>query len=568
MPRVPATSTPEDQPRQLTGTPVVPGVVHAPVVWARPRPEAPTSGAELPAGEREAEAERLATAIEAVASRLEERAAAVTGAAAEVLAATAGIARDTGWAKQARQAVEAGQPAAVATTHAIGGFIETFEKLGGVMAERTTDLRDVRDRVVAELTGQPEPGVPTPAEPSVLCAEDLAPADTAGLDPQQVVAIVTSAGGPTSHTSIIARQHGIPCVVGVAGLEALEAGESVLVDGGAGTLDRGVDAEEAARRVAQDADRRARIEAWSGPARTADGTGVELLANVQDGAGARAAAAGHAQGVGLFRTELLFLGARSEPTVDDQAARYAEVFGAFAGHKVVLRTLDAGSDKPLAFATLPDEPNPALGVRGYRLAQVDPGLLERQLDAVARAASQAGVDAGDAWVMAPMVSTVSEARAFAEQVRSRGLRAGVMVEVPALALQAEALVREVDFVSIGTNDLAQYTMAADRMTASLAGLTDPWQPAVLRLVEMTARAGAAAGTPVGVCGEAAADPDLACVLVGLGVSSLSMAAGAVSAVGERLSRATDAQCREAARAALGASDPATGREAVAAALAG
>ncbi|WP_374929256.1 phosphoenolpyruvate--protein phosphotransferase [Kytococcus sedentarius] len=562
MPSAPAAAT-----RPLTGTPVVPGVVHAPVVWARPRPEAPTSGPQLPEPERAGEAERLAAAIEAVAGRLEQRAAAVSGAAAEVLTATAGIARDTGWAKQARKKVQAGESAPVATTHAIGGFIETFEKLGGVMAERTTDLRDVRDRVIAELTGEPEPGVPTPAEPSVLCAEDLAPADTAGLDPQRVVAIVTSAGGPTSHTSIIARQHGIPCVVGVAGLEELPAGQAVLVDGGAGTVEAGIDADEAATRVAADADRRARIEAWSGPARTADGTDVELLANVQDGAGARAAAAGHAQGVGLFRTELLFLDARTEPTVADQATRYAEVFSAFAGRKVVLRTLDAGSDKPLAFATLPDEPNPALGVRGYRLVQVDPGLLERQLDAVAQAVTDAGVDAGDAWVMAPMVATLAEARTFARQVRGRGLRAGVMVEVPALALQAEALVREVDFVSIGTNDLAQYTMAADRMAASLADLTDPWQPAVLRLVEHAARAGADAGTPVGVCGEAAADPDLACVLVGMGVSSLSMAAGAVSAVGERLSRVTHARCRAAAEAVLTASDPLRAREAAQTALA-
>lgn len=551
----------------LRGTGVVPGVAHAPVVWARPRPGAPSSGPELPEADRPAEAERLTAAIEAVASRLEQRATALTGPTAEVLTATAAMARDTGWAKKARKGIHAGQPAPVAATQAIGGFIETFEAMGGLMAERTTDLRDVRDRMVAELTGQPEPGVPTPTAPSVLCAEDLAPADTAGLDPALVAAIVTQLGGPTSHTSIIARQHGIPCVVGVADLASLADGEQVLVDGTAGTVEAGVDATEAARQVAADAERRARIEAWSGPAATADGTAVELLANVQDGAGARAAAQGHATGVGLFRTELLFLGARSEPSVDDQAARYGEVFQAFAGHKVVFRTLDAGSDKPVPFATLPDEPNPALGVRGHRLAQVDPGLFTRQLDAVAQAVRAAGVEADDAWVMAPMVSTVAEAREVAQQVRDRGLRAGVMVEVPGLALQAEALVREVDFLSIGTNDLAQYTMAADRMTASLAALTDPWQPAVLQLVARVATAGAAASVPVGVCGEAAADPDLACVLVGMGVSSLSMAAGAVSAVGERLSRASIEQCRQAAVVALTATSPEAGREAVARALA-
>lgn len=552
----------------LTGTGVVPGIVHAPVVWARPRPEAPTAGPQVPDAERPAEAQRLATAIEAVAGRLESRAAQVTGAASEVLAATAGIARDTGWAKQARKAVEGGESAPVATTRAIGGFIEAFEKLGGVMAERTTDLRDVRDRVVAELTGHPEPGLPTPEVPSVLCADDLAPADTAGLDPQQVLGIATRLGGPTSHTSIIARQHGIPCVVGVRGLDALPAGESVLLDGAAGTLTVGVEDDEAQRLVDQDADRRARIAAWRGPAATVDGHPVELLANVQDGAGARAAAQGQAVGVGLFRTELLFLDARTEPSVQDQAARYAEVFEAFAGRKVVLRTLDAGSDKPLAFATLPDEPNPALGVRGHRLGQLDPGLTERQLDAVAAAVEQAGAEASNAWVMAPMVATLAEARAVASAVHARGLRAGVMVEIPALAWQAEALVREVDFVSIGTNDLAQYTMAADRMSPQLAELTDPWQPAVLGLVARVADAGTAASVPVGVCGEAAADPDLACVLVGMGVTSLSMAAGAVSAVGERLSRATTAQCRAAAQAVLTASSADEARHQAREALAG
>jgi phosphotransferase system enzyme I (PtsI) len=292
---------------------------------------------------------------------------------------------------------------------------------------------------------------------------------------------------------------------------------------------------------------------------------VAVLANVQDGAGARTAVAAHAEGVGLFRTELSFLGHAQEPTVEEQAAGYAEVLAAFAGRKVVLRTLDAGSDKPLAFATLPDEANPALGVRGLRIARRDPGMLDRQLDAVAEAARRTS---STPWVMAPMVATVAEAADFGARVRARGLVPGVMIEVPSAALHAERLLQHVDFLSIGTNDLSQYTLAADRLSADLADLTDPWQPALLLLVRMTAEAGQRAGKPVGVCGEAAADPLLACVLVGMGVTSLSCAASAVPGVGARLATADRAACRRAADAALAADDPQQARAAARAALAG
>src|SRR3954449_6810898 len=204
-----------------------------------------------------------------------------------------------------------------------------------------------------------------------------------------------------------------------------------------------------------------------------------------------------AEGVGLFRTELAFLGRAQEPSVEEQAAGYAEVLAAFPGRKVVIRTLDAGSDKPLAFATSPDEANPALGVRGLRVARGNPGLLERQLDAVAEAAARTG---STPWVMAPMVATVPEAAEFAAAVRSRGLVPGVMIEVPSAALHAERLLAHVDFLSIGTNDLSQYALAADRLSADLAELTDPWQPALLQLVGLTAEAGRRGGEPGGVGG--------------------------------------------------------------------
>jgi phosphotransferase system enzyme I (PtsI) len=424
-------------------------------------------------------------------------------------------------------------------------------------------VRDVRDRIVAELTGQGEPGIPSPEIPSVLLADDLAPADTAGLDPRRILALATRLGGTTSHTAIIARQLGMPCVVAVGGLDAVPAGVTVLVDGDQGTVT--VDPEPAEAEARLNAARTAEqaLAAYGGPARTKDGHAVQVMANVQDGAGARAAVAAHAEGVGLLRTELAFLGRAAEPSVEEQAVGYAEVFEAFAGRKVVLRTLDAGSDKPLAFATAPDEENPALGVRGLRVARGNPGLLERQLDAVAEAARRT---ASTPWVMAPMVATVGEAAEFAAQVRSRGLVPGVMIEVPSAALLADRLLEHVDFLSIGTNDLSQYTLAADRLSAELADLTDPWQPALLLLVSMTAEAGRRHGKPVGVCGEAAADPLLACALVGLGVTSLSCAASAVAGVGSRLATVDLATCQAAGAAALAADGPAEARAAVRAVL--
>ena len=541
------------------GVPVVPGVQYAPVIRPGRLPSLDDEGSgDIAESDRAEEAARFTAAAGAVASRLRDRAAHATGVASEVLAATATLAQDRAWLGAAEKRINAGTPAVQAVIAAVDQFVDMFTQLGGLMAERVTDLRDIRDRVIAELKGVPEPGVPVPSVPSILCAEDLAPADTAGLDPALVVALATTLGGPTSHTAIIARQLGIPCVVAIEGLDAVGVNTMVLVDGTLGTVTVAPDAaaaEEAVLRAQQDAERAAR---WAGPGATSDGHTVSILANVQDGAAARAARETPAEGVGLFRTELCFLNRDTEPSVDEQADIYAEVLDAFAGHKVVIRTLDAGSDKPLKFAGHPDEANPALGVRGIRIAARNPGLLDRQLEAIATAGRRTG---NPPWVMAPMIATAAEAEHFAAQVRSHGLTPGVMIEVPAAALLADRILDHVDFLSIGTNDLAQYTMAADRMSAELASLTDPWQPAVLSLVAMAVRAGAAVGKPVGVCGEAAADPLLACVLTGLGVTSLSSAAAAVQGVGAKLSQVTLSQCRAAADAVLAAGTAADARAA-------
>ncbi len=543
------------------GTPVVPGIAVGPVI--RPAGFVDLHGiASIVAGEPDTETARYTDAVEVVAGRLHQRSLDASGVAAEVLSAQVGLVSDKGMRKSVLRAIVKGASAEAATLAATEEFAAVFEQLGGLMAERVTDLRDLGGRVIAELQDLPEPGIPRPEVPSVLIAADLAPADTAGLDPTLVIALATSLGGPTSHTAIIARQLGIPCVV-AADVDDVPAGMTVLVNGGNGNVILDPDLDEAASLMEIDQRTRAAARSWAGPGQTADGVAIAIYANVQDGPSARTAAGTPAEGVGLFRSELAFLGRDTEPTVDEQADEYAAVFAAFGERKVVIRTLDAGSDKPMKFATLPDEPNPALGVRGLRLLRSNPGLMTRQLDAIAQAAE---TTATSPWVMAPMVATAAEAATFATQVRSRGLYPGVMVEVPAAALLAYRLLEHVEFLSIGTNDLSQYTMAADRLSGELAGLTDSWQPAVLHLIAITAAAGKNAGKPVGVCGEAAADPLLACVLFGVGVTSLSMATSAIGQVGASLASATSDQCSEAAEAALAAGSPADARQAAAAVL--
>jgi phosphotransferase system enzyme I (PtsI) len=285
-----------------------------------------------------------------------------------------------------------------------------------------------------------------------------------------------------------------------------------------------------------------------------------------DGAtkGVEGAVAVNAQGVGLFRTEFCFLDRPEAPSVEEQVRMYREVLAAFPGKKVVVRTLDAGADKPLPFLTNTDEENPALGVRGYRTAQRSPEVLDGQLAAIAEAAA---AEDAEVWVMAPMVCTVEEAKAFVAQCQSHGLlMAGVMIETPAAAVTADHILEHARFASLGTNDLGQYTMAADRLMGELAALNDPWQPAVLRMVKASCDAGRLRERPVGVCGEAASDPALAVVLVGLGVSSLSMTPRSIPGVAAVLERTSLPECRRLAGVAVDAPTATAARKAVRASL--
>ena len=329
-------------------------------------------------------------------------------------------------------------------------------------------------------------------------------------------------------------------------------GTEVYVDSNAGIVNTEPTDED--REAAEKYANRKPIADFDGKGVLADGTRVPLYANVGDGKSAEKAASLNAEGVGLLRTEFGFLGHDAEPSIEAQAATYKSVFDAFPGKHIVVRTLDAGADKPLPFLNVNPEENPALGVRGFRTDWTVPGVLTRQLEAIKQASEDSDADI---WVMAPMISTTSEARNFAKMLKEVGLPVhGVMVETPAAAVNAEAILGEVDFVSIGTNDLTQYTMAADRLLGDLAHLNNPWQPAVLKMIKLTVKGAKRASVNAGekkyvsVCGEAAADPALAVVLVGLGVDTLSMNAGAIPAVAAVLRSVTLEQARHIANKAL------------------
>lgn len=547
---------------EISGIGVSPGRVAGPVV------RMPDPIGEPPAGARLDDAEPIDAAIariehagETVRAGLDAAAGRASGQGKEVLEATALMAADPTLLKSAGALVRSSRATAErAVWDAAGQVAEQLTAIGGYMAERARDVRDVRDRLVAELTGRPAPGVPVRDEPFVLWAMDLAPADTAGLDPAKVLAIITADGGPTSHTAILARAIGLPAVVGAAESADLSDGTMVLVDGAKGTVT--IDPDEAA--IAAAAAQAAVKREFAGIGRTKDGYRVQLLANIGDPAGAAGAAAKGAEGVGLFRSEFCFLDRADEPSVDEQVAQYRTVFAAFAGKKVVIRTLDAGADKPLPFLTNTDEPNPALGVRGLRTAWRNPEVLENQLAAISQAAA---AETADVWVMAPMVATVAETEDFVAQCHAHGLStAGVMVEIPSAALQSAPILAHAAFASIGTNDLTQYTMAADRLLGELSTLSDGYQPAVLKLIGATCEGGRANDRPVGVCGEAAADPGLAVVLVGLGVASLSMTARALADVAAILESVTVDECRDIAAQALATGSAEECRRVVRAAL--
>ncbi len=538
----------------LKGVGIGRGVAVGPVLrMAEPLPE-PKDEPRAASVSAEAENARVTKALAAVNADLNRRAQEAangdegTKQAAEILQAVAMFASDPALAANIAKMVDDGKTGERAVLEGFGQVEEMFRQIGGYQGERAADLHDVGQRVIAELMGRPAPGVPQSETPFVLVAKDLSPADTASLDLDKTLAIVTSEGGPTSHTAILCRARGIVAVVSAAEAVDLTDGETVIVNAAKGEVTTDPTDEQLA--AAHDAKLRAdkAKELRGQPGQLKDGHRIPLLANVGKPSDAKTALEYGAEGVGLFRTEFLFIGNEEPPTVEEQTKAYAELLAQFPGKKVVIRLLDAGADKPLPFLTPEDEPNPALGLRGLRTLAQHKAVLEGQLKALAAADAQTDADL---WVMAPMVADEWEAEYFTKLGKSFGLKCvGSMAEVPSIAVMADKVSQVTDFVSIGTNDLTQYTLAADRTLGSVSNYQTAWHPAVLRVIKMICEAGNKNGMPVGVCGEAAADPDLAVVLAGLGVNSLSMTPVALDDVRAELAQHTLEEAQQIAAKAL------------------
>ncbi|MFM9876806.1 MAG: phosphoenolpyruvate--protein phosphotransferase [Rhodoglobus sp.] len=541
---------------ELHGVGVGRGIAIGPILrMPDPLPE-PVAGPH--GGDAAAEYALVEKSLAAVAEELAAKGAEAGGEAQAVLEAASMMALDPTLAEDISALIASGSSGERAVFEAFASFQDQLTAMGGHLAERASDLADVSRRTIAHLRGVPVPGVPTSDTQFILVAPDLAPADTALLETDTVLALITRDGGPTSHTAILARSKSIVAIVGVSGALDLTDGTVVIADAAAGLIV----SDPSSAAIAAAADRIAERAALAVDPITdgvlADGTKIPLLANLGSPKDAAAAVALGAEGVGLFRTEFLFLDSTTAPTVADHERHYVDLLTQFPGKTVVVRALDAGADKPLSFLNNAHEENPALGLRGLRALRARQQILTDQLQALVNA--QAATTA-DLWVMAPMVSDADETKWFVEYGKKLGLKTvGVMAEVPALAVVADQVAAVSDFVSIGTNDLTQYTLAADRMLGSVASYQDPWHPAVLRLVKMLGDAGAAAGKPVGVCGEAAADPKLAVVLVGLGCTTLSMTPAALADVRAELKTVTLAEAQARAARALTATTAASARD--------
>ena len=455
-------------------------------------------------------------------------------------------------------------------------FAQMLLELDSYFQARATDIHDIRMRVIAHLQGYATAQLQNLSDPVIIVAHDLLPSDTAGLKPEYVLGLVTEQGGPTSHTAILARQMGIPAVVGVKDIMAVFQNENarevrVALDGTTGVVE--INPDETTLTAYQDAAQRYRqlkeqLQTLRDlPAITQDGVHVEVAANIGRPQDANVAVEAGANGVGLFRTEFLFLDRTTPPSEEEQLSAYSTVLAAFAGKTVIVRTLDIGGDKSIPYLKLQAESNPFLGLRGIRLclAEAHQHLFRTQLRALLRAAakSQAAL-----WIMFPMIDDLRElrqAKAFLTETEhmllSEGtlqiavqdrLRVGIMVETPAAALLMDVLAKEADFFSIGTNDLAQYTLASDRMNASLAELHRPFHPAVMRSIAQIVTTARKEQRWVGMCGEMAGDARASVFLLGLGINELSMEPNSLNSVKHKIRTTTLAEAQALVQRVLAA----------------
>ncbi|WP_217559347.1 phosphoenolpyruvate--protein phosphotransferase [Paenibacillus sp. GbtcB18] len=456
------------------------------------------------------------------------------------------------------------EPSPQAVSEIVSQVASWFEGMtNDYMKERAADIRDIGSRLLACLSPEERAGLEGITGEVILVADDLTPSDTVQLDPAKVVGFITRTGGATSHTAILARSLGIAAIVGAGdAVDGIDDGDTLVVDGAAGLCIARPGEAEAGQyrlRMGQDLERRKSLEAYAArPAVTADGTRVELAANIGTAAEAGAAAAQGADGVGLYRTEFLFMNSPSMPGEEEQYRAYLEAAQLMEGRPVIIRTMDIGGDKELPYLQLPKEVNPFLGYRAIRIGLSRKELLLTQLRAVLRASAFSKVK-----VMFPMISGLQEWRQAKEilaeaqaELRQEGvpfdenMEVGIMVEIPSTAVMAGQFAREVDFFSIGTNDLVQYTLAVDRMNEHVAYLYDYFHPAVLQLIRTVIEASHSAGKWTGMCGGMAGDPLAAPLLLGLGLDEWSMEAGRLSPLKEVLAGLDRQECRELAERVL------------------
>lgn len=532
------------------------------------RPEAPVARAERSAGSPEQERARFEAAVIQAEQQLDALSAKADHEGQEILQAHKLMLQDPELRSLVEGAVAEGKSADVAVNGSIEQFADMLESLGDeYLRERAADVRDVGRRLLAALSGRTV-GL-TLDRPAVVVARDLAPTDTLGLDRAFLLALVTEHGGPTSHTSILARSWGVPAVVATAGvLEAAAEGMLIAVDGSTGevVLEPGPVTRDLYKGKLAEAEAQAERDRAEKdlPAQTPDGYRVELAANAGSPQEVALAMEKGAEGVGLLRSEFLFMGHESAPDEEEQFKAYAEALQHAHGHRVIIRTLDIGGDKDVPYLNIPKEENPFLGVRALRLCFRRPELFRTQLRALLRASVH-----GKLAIMFPMVAGLEDLRKakaaldeakqslMAEGHTSFGqYEVGIMIEIPSAALVARHLAKEVDFFSVGTNDLTQYTLAVDRGNPDLADMYEPYHPSILNLFDMVIKAGHAEGKWVGVCGELGGMPAGALLLLGLGIDELSMSPSLLARI-RRLVRGTPfTEAQAVAQQSLTAGTPA------------
>ena len=504
--------------------------VQGEVLVIAPHPELP--GPMQHSGNNAQQIEQLSRAIASVAAEMRAIGATADQASAEIFEALVMILEDEELLEVAIEQVGSGWDAATSFLNAVETFAELLRG-DAAFEERLADIRDMAKRVAAKIHGI-EFGLKIPEQGSyVLVGQDFAPADTAQFT-KAVVGVITVGGGPTSHTAIICRARGIPALVSCEGAGELVNGGQILLDPVGDRAVLGGSLSSATKALSF-------VSKLTQPI-------ISVRANIGSLEDAITAAASAASGVGLFRTELLYLSSKQKPTLAQQVAKYSEILAAAPEGPLVVRTIDAGSDKPVPFLDMPHEENPALGVRGFRLIKNHREFIIEQLIALEQARKDTG---REVWVMAPMISNYDEAMEFSALARSHGgFRVGIMVETPAIISDIPHLKGALDFVSVGTNDLSQYLFAADRMNSQLGSLMTHWQPGLIRALKEIAKNAQDAGIDSGVCGESASDPTFSIVLAGLGFQSVSSSPSQVGQVRTALSSVSLTQAKEVAQAAL------------------